>query len=69
MKSKLIFPVLLSLSVVACGGSPNDPGVGGVTKAEAEALNEAATKLDEATPPPRLDLPVEDSGPAKTASK
>ncbi|MFM2099782.1 MAG: hypothetical protein RLZZ366_1321 [Pseudomonadota bacterium] len=69
MKCNLTFLALISLSVAACGGSPNDPGVGGVTKAEAEALNEAAAKLDEATPPPRLDLPAEDSGPAKTAPK
>jgi hypothetical protein len=38
-----------------CGcGSPNDPGVGGVTKAEAEQLNEAAESLNQNVPPPRV---------------
>jgi len=33
--------------LVSCGPSPNAPGVGGVTRAQADALNQAATELDE----------------------
>jgi hypothetical protein len=39
-------------------GSPNDPGVGGVTKAEAEQLNEAADELNQDGPPPSVIQPV-----------
>ncbi len=67
MKAKLTAVALFSLLAAACGGSPNDPGVGGVTKAEAQALNDAAAKLDEATPTPRLDLPTAEPVPAKAA--
>jgi predicted small secreted protein len=46
---------LLILSVALSGcGSPNDPGVGGVTKAEAEQLNEAAEELNQDGPPPSV---------------
>lgn len=44
---------LLVLALVGCG-SPNDPGVGGVTKAEAEQLNEAAEMLNQDKPPPSV---------------
>ena len=40
---------LLALPLVflgGCGGSPNDPDEGGVTKAEADALDEAAKQID-----------------------
>ena len=40
---------LLGLALVfmaGCGGSPNDPGQGGVTKAEADALDRAAETVD-----------------------
>jgi hypothetical protein len=43
MKRQLVMSLLLVLS--ACS-SPNDPGVGGVTRSEAEALNDAAAMLD-----------------------
>jgi hypothetical protein len=33
------------LTLTACG-SPNDPGVGGITRSEAEALNDAASMVD-----------------------
>ncbi len=49
--SVLVLTMLISMS--ACG-SPNDPGVGGVTKAEAEQLNEAAEALNQNSPPPRI---------------
>jgi hypothetical protein len=35
------------LLVSACGPAPTDPGPGGVSAADAEALDEAAEKLDE----------------------
>lgn len=38
---------LLLLPLAACGGSPNDPGEGGVTRAEADALDQAAEQLDQ----------------------
>jgi hypothetical protein len=37
--------VMALLALGACS-SPNDPGVGGVTRSEAEALNDAAAMLD-----------------------
>ncbi len=37
--------ISLLLALAACN-SPNDPGVGGVTRSEAEALNDAAAMLD-----------------------
>ncbi len=52
---------VLALALSACG-SPNDPGVGGVTRREADALNDAATMVDnnavapvpeKAAPPPK----------------
>lgn len=45
--------LMLALMLASCG-SPNDPGVGGVTKAEAEQLNEAAEMLNQDKPPPSL---------------
>ncbi len=39
--------LLLTLAgALAACSSPNDPGVGGVTRGEAAALNDAATMLD-----------------------
>jgi len=32
--------------LAGCGDAPDDPGPGGVTNADAEALDEAAAKLD-----------------------
>jgi hypothetical protein len=47
----LLSPLLL---LMACGTASNDPAVGGVTRGEAEALNDAAEMLDQIEPPPRL---------------
>ncbi len=47
------FSLAAIFSLAACG-SPNDPGVGGVTKAEAEQLNEAAEALNQNVLPPRV---------------
>jgi hypothetical protein len=46
------------LALSACG-SPNDPGVGGVTRREADALNDAATMVDNnaVTPVPEKAAP------------
>ncbi len=38
------FPVFLLFA--ACDGAPDDPGPGGVSNADAKALDEAAAKLD-----------------------
>ncbi len=51
MKQFILFSCVILMS--GCG-SPNDPGVGGVTKAEADQLNEAAEALNQDKPPPRL---------------
>ena len=53
MKVRNLF-LAFALSTLAACGSPNDPGVGGVTKAEAEQLNEAAEALNQGKPPPSL---------------
>lgn len=37
---------LLALATLSACGSPSDDTVGGVTRSEAEALNDAATMLD-----------------------
>ena len=52
MRMKLLM-VALAIALTGCG-SPNDPGVGGVTKAEAEQLNEAAEMLNQDKPPPSV---------------
>jgi hypothetical protein len=38
--------LILALLLAACG-SPSDDGVGGVSRSEAEALNDAAEMLDD----------------------
>ena len=43
MKYAILF---LALSLAACGAAPNDPGPGGVSNSDAQALDEAAAKLD-----------------------
>jgi len=37
---------ILTLMLAACGGAPDDPGPGGVSNSDADALDEAAAKLD-----------------------
>lgn len=44
-RRSIILAVLLALP--SCGSNDNDPGPGGVTVGEAEALNQAAEMLDE----------------------
>ncbi|WP_108810951.1 hypothetical protein [Sphingorhabdus sp. Alg231-15] len=46
MKKRLSI-CIFSLSLAACGPAQNDPGPGGVTVGEAQALDEAAEMLDE----------------------
>ena len=43
----LLISTALLLSVSACGPADSDPGPGGVTAADAKALDAAAKKLDE----------------------
>lgn len=42
-----LFAGLMLAALAACGASDNDPGVGGVTAGEAQALNDAAEMLDQ----------------------
>ena len=37
---------LMTLALAACGGAPDDPGPGGLSNSDAQALDEAAAKLD-----------------------
>jgi hypothetical protein len=53
MKHALFVVFTLATSLAGCE-SPNDPGVGGVTRAEAEQLNQIAEELNPDAPPPRL---------------
>ncbi|MGL5838701.1 MAG: hypothetical protein ACRCY3_09410 [Sphingorhabdus sp.] len=46
MRSKAAYLVIAFLPLSACGPAPTDPGPGGVTMEDAEALDEAAEKLD-----------------------
>ncbi len=51
--------LLLPLVFMAgCGGSPNDPGEGGVTKAEADALDRAAETVDRQQASANLNAPA-----------
>lgn len=43
----LLVSAVAMLAVSACGPADSDPGPGGVTAADAEALDAAAKKLDE----------------------
>lgn len=53
----LVMPLAL---LAACGPGENDPGPGGVTVGEAQALDEAAAMLEEQKlPPEALDNPPE----------
>ncbi|MEH6757896.1 MAG: hypothetical protein V7676_10305 [Parasphingorhabdus sp.] len=45
------YALAMPLLLVACGPSQNDPGPGGVTVGEAQALDDAAEMLDERNRP------------------
>ena len=47
--TSLVVAVCLCMLLGSCGSKPNAPGVGGVTKAQAEELNQAAEVLDART--------------------
>lgn len=53
MRTVPLIPTLaLSLAVLAgCGPNPSDPGPGGVTVSEAEALDDAAEMLEQRRQP------------------
>lgn len=57
--------VLLAAILLSACGSDGDPGPGGVTRGEAEALDEAAEMLDARKLPP---LPAESVPAAREAS-
>lgn len=48
----LSLPLSLIAALAACGPNENDPGEGGVTVADAQALDEAAEMLEERRLPP-----------------
>lgn len=50
--TKILHAILLLL-LVGCGPAVNDPGPGGVTVGEAQALDEAAEILDARNAPPK----------------
>jgi hypothetical protein len=52
MKLNRLYP-FVAIALFGCE-SPNDPGTGGVTRAEAEQLNEVAEELNPDDLPPRL---------------
>ncbi len=65
-------PVLLAalLALAGCGSNDTDPGPGGVTVAEAKALDEAAAMIDSRKPPPEAlkEGAVESAAPSESPS-
>lgn len=55
---RFAFLLLPLVFMAGCGGSPNDPGEGGVTKAEADALDRAAETVDRQQPSTNLNAPA-----------
>ncbi len=64
-----LLPLSGMLLLASCGGGPNDPGVGGVTQGEADALNDAASMLDQSAPPPSVLNNTASATPAPAASQ
>lgn len=62
--NKQYYAYLVLLSLAACGPAQNDPGPGGVTVGEAQALDDAAEMLDE-----RNSLPKDGAATKNSASK
>jgi hypothetical protein len=46
MQKSFVCPVLLLLALTGCGAGESEPGPGGVSADDANALDEAAEKLD-----------------------
>lgn len=61
-RSCITLPLALLALTPACGPGENDPGPGGVTVGEAQALDEAAAMLEERKLPPEA---LEIAPPAK----
>lgn len=59
MRAALLFGAVLLLA--GCGSNDTDPGPGGVTVAEAKALDEAAEMIEARRPPPEA---LEEGAPA-----
>ncbi|WP_156313652.1 hypothetical protein [Erythrobacter sp. SG61-1L] len=52
MRSLAFLPIAPALLLAACGPNDTDPGPGGVTVAEARALDEAAEMIEQRRLPP-----------------
>ena len=64
MKIGISFMALIGCVLAGCGPAPNDPGPGGVTVGEAEALDEAAEMLDARNAPPQPATEQQQAGQA-----
>lgn len=69
---KRITAITMILALAACGPTENDPGPGGVTVGEAQALDEAAEMLEARRIPPEAivsepaeEAIAEDTAPAE----
>lgn len=52
MTKRFVLTLILIVTLGGCGDAENEPGPGGVSRADAQALDDAAAKLDaEAAPP------------------
>ena len=68
MRHAALLALPLVLALAACGKKDTDPGPGGVTVAEAKALDEAAAMLDARKPPSgALDEDPASAAPASAA--
>lgn len=53
MTKRFVLPFMLALLLSSCGNAENGPGPGGVSREDAQALDEAAAKLDAETVAPQ----------------
>ena len=67
MRHAALLALPLVLALAACGKKDTDPGPGGVTVAEAKALDEAAEMIDSRRPPPEALQDGASAAPSGTA--
>lgn len=62
-RTLLLFPAVAALALGACSRTDNEPGPGGVTVAEAKALDDAAEMLEsrDAVPPAEAEAAAKES--------